>query len=524
MELRHILLIVVIMMIGITAIPSIYSLFVGQHSFYSTGTPICSKCHADIQQELDSSAHHLTLTCDTCHTLNTSSNFTHGNMINLRCLDCHGFPPRAVKDTNGNTLIAPIAKIFGESVPNEESHNPFISSAIASNLLKGENEACISCHTKKSLSISMLYADTYKFNANRISDGTWQLSNYLKNTELASPVLAQSSESIGQHSFPLTSSLECEKCHSNVRSELNNSFHHTYFSCSSCHQLSSVYHASSTPSCLTCHGTTPGSVTDQKGNTFIAPVADVYADNQAGADAHIAFVQSANNTNVSTGNNIACSSCHSSFNNNIIYSRPSSIEWDVVNSSGAWNIQNLAIGTTKEVKVTKYQGGKVHNLSTSSNVDCISCHEDIKQAVISGGHSNEKWKLKHNYANYTDMNSYCKSCHKPITQNNNGTLPYPTYPFNSINHGAIKITCMDCHGKSGSLLAEIDGVLQTPAYNSLKMGGIETSVTQQPSFVQSYLCIACKNTGNPVPNNLIHFKVLTEPQITIYVNGTQQYP
>jgi hypothetical protein len=532
MELRHIFLIAAILMIGIVAMPQIYSFFSGQHSFYDRGTSECLKCHGDIRHELDSSAHHPGFTCENCHISDTDSNLTHGNVVSPECMDCHGNPPGVVIDANGNMLVAPTAKIFSDKAPNEESHSPFVESAKSSSFMKGENEACIACHTKKSLEISMIIADTYKFDANRITDSTWQLANFQRSIETTGSLLIQSPGSIGEHSFPLISSLRCEKCHTNVREELTNSFHHTFFSCNSCHQISSAYHASSTPPCLTCHGTSPQTVTDQNGNMLIAPIADVYGANPVGADAHIPFVLGAKNSNIAADSNAACSSCHSSFNNNIIFSRPEYIEWDVVNentnatnnSSGTWVIQNLVYGPTKEIRVTKNTDGKMHDISIANNINCISCHEDIRQAVSLGGHSNEQWMQKHNYANYADMNSYCKSCHQPITQNSIGTSPYPEYPFNSNDHGAISITCMDCHGKQGTLSVNIGGVMQTPNYNSTSMGGIEVSIGQQPAFVRSYLCIACKNTGNPVPNTSLHFRLYTEPQVTIYINGTQQYP
>ncbi len=516
MEFRHLLLVIVILAAPLLAVPSVYSLFTGQHNFYDRGTYSCLKCHSDIQQEMDYSAYHASFTCENCHVPDANSKLTHGGMIDPGCLDCHGSTPRIVKDSNNNTFLSPVAKVFGENITNIESHIPFIESANSIPFMKGENEACISCHTTKSLGISMLYADTYKFNASRMHDSTWQLSGYSKNTELALPAFIQANGSAGIHSFP--AQVDCEKCHSNIRDELNNSLHHTYFSCTSCHQIYSTYHASSTPPCLDCHGTSPKVVTDQKGSTFIASKASVYAENNIGADAHIPFVLSANNSGLSTGNNIACSSCHSSFNNNISFIRPEFIEWDVVNSSGTWTIQNLTFGPNKEIRATKYLDGKSHNTSTA---DCISCHEDIMQAVSNGGHSNEQWKHQHDYANYSDMNSYCQSCHRPVTQNTNGISPYPESPFNSPVHSAVQISCMDCHGKA-DISVYIDGAMRTPAYSG--MNGIETSIAQQPAFVRSYLCIACKNTGNPVPNNLLHFKLYTEPQVTIYVNGTQQYP
>jgi len=264
-------------------------------------------------------------------------------------------------------------------------------------------------------------------------------------------------------------------------------------------------------------------VIDKNGNTFLAPTAPVYAGSPGTADAHLPFVLSANNNNLSDGSNIACSICHSSINKNITFIRPSYIEWDVVKSQNNWNIQNISFGPMKEVSVTNYIGGKLHNISKDLN--CESCHEDIKQAVVSGGHSNEQWKHKHNYLDYQDMNSYCRSCHKPLTQEKNGNSPYPAYPFNSKVHGAMKISCLDCHEKFADLLVDLNGNYETPKYKN-SMGGIEDSMALQPVFSQSYICIACKNAGNPapLPNNPLHFKVYTEPQVTIYINGTQQYP
>jgi hypothetical protein len=324
----------------------------------------------------------------------------------------------------------------------------------------------------------------------------------------------------------LITQLNCEKCHSNIRNELNDSLHHTYFSCVSCHQLYSEYHSSSIPPCLTCHGTDPLTVIDQKGSTFIAKTAPVYAYGQGAADSHIPFVYNANNSNLSEGSNIACVVCHSRFNIDINYIRPSYLEWDVVETNGKWEIQNLIFGPMNEISVKNYLDGKSHNIS---NVNCISCHKDIEQAVVSGGHSNEQWRNKHGYAGYTDMNSYCISCHNPITEDISGHSPYPAYPFNSQVHDAMKISCMDCHGRSGDLIVNINGIKEKAIYDGGSMGNIEESILQQPAFVQSYLCIACKNTGDPdnpspLPGKPLHFKLYTEPQVTIYINGTQRYP
>lgn len=520
MDKRHLFLILGLLSATIFVMPSVYSVFAGQHSFYDPGVSYCLKCHSDIKQELDSQFHH-TFTCENCHAINISSNTTHGNVVSPRCLDCHSNPLRIVTDSNGNTFLTPLAKVFGENSANVESHNPFVAGANSSPLMKGENEACVSCHTRKSVSINILYTDTYRFNSGRINDGTWQIWNYSKIAENSITSNIETNESSGKHLFLSLNQLKCEKCHPDNRNELMNSSQHTYFSCNSCHQLYSKSHVSSIPPCLECHGTTPEMVTDENENTYVASVAPVYAENPTGADAHIPFVSSANSSTLSAGSNIACVSCHSGLNNKIVFSRPEYIEWDVENSGGTWTIQNLAFGDTKEIMVTKFQDGKSHNVSIDTG--CIACHQDIRQAVSNGGHSNEQWRMKHNYTEYSDMNLYCRSCHDPFSRDDLNNSPYPVYPFNSKNHGSIKISCMDCHGKQ-DLSVSFNGIMNSPPYNSTSMGNIESSISHQPDHIQSYLCIACKNTGNPIPNTSLHFKLYTEPEVTVYVNGTQQYP
>jgi len=348
---------------SILVLPTVYSLFSGEHTMYDIGTSNCLKCHPDIKQELDSSSHHTYFSCENCHYLNSSSNQTH-DAKSSQCLDCHALPLRIVTDLNNNTFMTPLARVFGENITNAESHNPFVSGAMTNPLMEGENEACVSCH--------------------------------------------------------------------------------------------------------------------------------------------------------------------SAFNTNMNISRPEFIEWDVINSSGTWTISNLVLGQMKivnEVNNTTNLDGKLHNINLGmTDVNCISCHEDIKIAVMAGGHSNEQWGKNHSYTAYPDLNSYCRSCHEPITQDNIGISPYPANPFNLPIHSSMTISCMDCHGKSGNLFVDINGGLKTPPYNSNSMGNIENSISSKPAFIRGYFCMACKNTGNPVPNDSLHFKLYTEPQVIIYVNGTQQYP
>ena len=483
---KYILQLIAVLAIGTGVMPSIYSMLMGGHAFYEQNTNNCLKCHSDIRNELDLSVNHASFTCEDCH-VNPNlkgSMSTHGNVINPRCLDCHGNMP-----------------LF-----DNDSHKDLISSALSNSLMKGENEACISCHTTKSLDFTMNFADTYKLDASRKSGNEgWQVSDFSKITMVDNidNSSIQVKGTVSQHIFPSLSEFECEKCHSRERDQLSSSFHDS-FSCNMCHQLNPGFHSANIPSCRSCHIYNTNSGAGRSG--------------AGSADAHAQFVSSADNLQIGEGNNVACPSCHSNFNKDITFTRPSYFEYDVVNSSsGNWLIENLDFGPMKNVEVTKtldVNGGEAHNISLDG--ECVSCHDDIKDAVIAGGHSNEQWKGKHDYTKYSDMNLYCKSCHMPDTKNTGGDSPYPAFPFNSAVHGSMKISCIDCHGKS-DLLVDINGNNKNPPYDSSVMGNIQDSLAQQPYFVQSYLCMACKNAGNPgiATNGSLHFKVYTEPQVTV---------
>lgn len=448
MELKNIFLVLALICITIISMPTIYSKFSGQHNINNVGD--CIKCHSDVQRELESSIYHESLACEYCHGSDGGGNdSTHGNVISPRCLYCHSNIEEYLKN---------------------DSHSSFISGATYSPLRKEENEACISCHTTKSLGMKFTYSDTYKLIATRDNDSSgWQIigSKDMGSTIQYNITYTQSS---GQHYFPSLDSLKCEKCHQDMRDQLDSS-RHTGLSCNDCHSNSTGIHASRTSLCTDCH---------------------FYIDGYSGgesADAHISFVFDSGKEK-----NMACSSCHSSFNNNIEFIRPQYIEWDVVSNvnNSNWTIENVSIGPDKSVMVNKSLDGKLHNVNI--DVNCILCHKDIRDAVIRGGHSNERWMQKHSYTGEV-TSEYCKSCHMP------DSIGLP-------RHSAIKISCVDCHSTSEN------------------MGNIEGSIEKQKLFIQSYLCMSCKNTGNPIPdtNTSLHFKFYTEPEVAIYINGEQKYP
>lgn len=540
MESRHIFLIITFLAIGIIGIPSVYSLFTGQHDWYDTGLsddPFdqysipCQKCHGDVRQELESSSIHQTFRCINCH-VDMNSNESHINFVAPRCLDCHA-TGREIVDSNGELRIAPIADVFGDNVTSKEVHIPFVDGARSTQLHKGENEACIACHTRKSLTISWTFFDTYRFRADRLASSTWLVSNFSKKAQPGVVPLINATESAGKHSWTAKSQMKykCEKCHSNIRAELNISKHHTNFGCFSCHQLYSNFHAASIPPCIRCHGSSPETVTDLNGNSFTAPTAPLYSGTISGPEPHIPFVLGANSSSISTDKNAACASCHSSFKNNITFTRPSYVEWDVVSSGDNWLIRNLVIGPIKEVNIFKNLDGKVHNISNVEDVNCVACHQDIRQAVLSGGHTVQRWakdRQSHNPNNYANINDYCKACHRPSTRRqDSGTSPFPAPPFNSLVHNAVTIACFDCHNKTGQIEVYLNGGWNYPPFRADKMGNIQNSISQQPAYIRSYMCVACKivsGEDNKPPEPNVHFKVITEPEIIVYVNGQQRYP
>ncbi len=172
--------------IGLLALPQTLALFAGQHNFYDTmasgnGIP-CEKCHADVGVELNqpggTNAAHRAQDCEGCHmtTAPTKEGLKQGPGGQFHaaaapaCLDCHG--------GSGPGLDA--REILTGS---EEVHKPFANQANdTAKLLKGANEACISCHTHVAVQINWTKAYMLSFSADEFtaSDGThgWTVGNF----------------------------------------------------------------------------------------------------------------------------------------------------------------------------------------------------------------------------------------------------------------------------------------------------------------------------------------------------------
>ena len=239
------------------------------------------------------------------------------------------------------------------------------------------------------------------------------------------------------HSFK-TGDVGCLSCHADIQGELDSSAVHSTMKCADCHTDANLQSSGShgnimIPKCITCH-------------------IDILQS--LDKDSHRPFVQSANSSKLKNGEDEACISCHSNIDKAITFSRPSFVEWDVINNGGFWLIANLAVGGSKNIKTSTNLGNNgIHKISIDNG--CINCHSDIGNAVTKGGHSNEQWKMSHEYSAYPDMNTYCKSCHMPNTGNIAGTVPYPAIPFNSVVHASMTVSCLDCHNRA-DLIANVN--------------------------------------------------------------------
>ncbi len=186
MSNKWILVGIAIAAIGLIALPQTLAMFVGQHNWYDIttdpatnyGVP-CAKCHADVYQELQTSVPHASSTsCGDCHVVSQTNKGetlggADGNTIHAaaapRCLDCH----------DGSWLGAPDGRSILTGA--EEVHKTFASEANNSAFLKGENEACIACHTHVAVDITWTKATNISLTATEQTTPTghtWSVGNF----------------------------------------------------------------------------------------------------------------------------------------------------------------------------------------------------------------------------------------------------------------------------------------------------------------------------------------------------------
>ncbi len=204
---RLILAVIVLLAVGIIALPSTVSLFAGQHDWYNidaSGNQIpCQKCHADVYEELNKSDFHIRWgnsnkadedDCRGCHQGNTSITFANGTANSggdyahaaskISCYYCHV--------TNYTTVSAPYAGGFGYGVlandtGTKAAHGDFVDFADTNgNIFNGPDEACIACHTHVAVKINFSHYQALKFDVkvDNPQTGVFNVTNFSINMTL----------------------------------------------------------------------------------------------------------------------------------------------------------------------------------------------------------------------------------------------------------------------------------------------------------------------------------------------------
>ncbi len=223
---RVVLGIIVVLAIGIVALPSTVSLFAGQHYWYNvsqSGNNInCEKCHADISSELtNSNGPHKNFKCEYCHRADANiayasgdgSNINVGNKSNwaahaastVACMLCHQINASSSSILTFSSLGAiPTASGFNDSGLSPynysnankpgtlEAHNDFIKDAINSTFMEDANEACVACHTHVAVELNFTHYKAMDFNVTINSawltnpnTNKWSVNGFTVNTSTA---------------------------------------------------------------------------------------------------------------------------------------------------------------------------------------------------------------------------------------------------------------------------------------------------------------------------------------------------
>ncbi len=183
----------------------------------------CAGCHGAIQDQLNNSLIHSDFGCEECHKITKTasgeeieySNQTH-DLIIPRCLDCHENNGTYSNDT-GVEKQAPTASGFNESGygTNASAHKQFVEESLNYDFSKGENEACINCHTNQSTEVVYKYFWNIEYSI----DG-WSISSLSYNGSREHTSNYTRSEE--KHVFLGKKDINCVGCHQNVYDTLVN--------------------------------------------------------------------------------------------------------------------------------------------------------------------------------------------------------------------------------------------------------------------------------------------------------------
>ena len=239
MSFKIFLFLFTIFMIGVIALPSTLSIFLGQHNWYYLDNPTsdvpCQKCHADIYEELNQSSYHTnwgvakkadTKDCEACHRGNTSINYADSYQSqfgdkahaasSINCGYCHFNTSNMHNVVHGNlsnylNYTAPTCSLchnahgidsYGiaggfnlsnhptDSGSNSTHFELVLSSEFYSNIYSGESESCILCHTAVKAKINFTSLSGYSITATNTISGSkseWDVNisagDYINYTE-----------------------------------------------------------------------------------------------------------------------------------------------------------------------------------------------------------------------------------------------------------------------------------------------------------------------------------------------------
>jgi hypothetical protein len=147
-------LLLALMLVGLALVAislAAISLYSSQHD-WQVQRP-CADCHADIENDLNSTTIHSTLACTDCH-LNATLNYSdeHAGVVE-ECEACHLPTNTKYDDPNGTK----------ELNYSTESHRRMYQNATQDSTMPGANEACIACHTRFNLELVWKRPEFYNY-------------------------------------------------------------------------------------------------------------------------------------------------------------------------------------------------------------------------------------------------------------------------------------------------------------------------------------------------------------------------
>ncbi len=345
--------------------------------------------------------------------------------------------------------------------------------------------------------------------------------------------------------------INCTGCHQWVRNELNNSIYHKWMECEDCHryegtgivfaknnQVGNQAHAAYTPRCLDCHN---GSGVWIEGKFATPARAFNLSDYGTDYSAHKQFVkQSSSDFDMSVGENEACIACHTNYSIEIEYS----YFWDISYELSSWSFgTSFTPNGTRYNTSSKNESGAKHEFVNTSDINCISCHKNIYDALVygtdgdpddssydyhthspieversGGGGKDHDWRTinywgsdpRYHYrssprATKVDT-TYCKQCHFYT----NGTLYGDIATNRSDVHCVEKVSCLTCHGpgKTKDPYSYLNGSSQRkgdpPTSDSIRYGHsdlMNETATKALTF-HGDMCMGCHEAAGHTEDSL----------------------